>query len=549
VHIRVQELSNNASFISRVSAMNKCIFSLFLLVAGVAAYAADNAPTIAKINAEQWTPVDLEFKTTITWKFSPPDPFAVDFYADIIGPNNVTMKHHGFYDGNNVWKIRFAPPAEGQWTITTRSDVLELDNQRLTVVCAPNKSDKNHGKLLVDPANPRHFIYQDGTKYFPVGYEANWLFALDMDAQGSDLPTLNPFLDKLAGFGFNWININFWAYDTNWRNGKSEEYDFGPPAMIPWEGTNEQPNFQRFHLPYWQHFDKVMKAIDARGLNACLYLKVYNKLVNGPQNNSSENDQYYRYIIARYAAFSHVIWNLAKEAQYEKSTRYKVDRLKFIRAHDPYGRLLTVHDDKLTYDLRHYDGLVDFRSSQEHKDVHATILKQIASHNWPVFMAESGYEHGPLGLKDRTFGQSHTPETVIKNIWNLQMSGVYNAYYYTYTAWDIVRYNDTPPGYTYVKHFAQFFNKTKYWLLKPQDTLVSTGRCLANPGEEYVVYQSEAVPFTADFSALPAAYSATWFQPLSGESIDAGQMKAGVNQLTPPTAWGKNPVVLHVRGK
>ena len=164
-------------------------------------------------------------------------------------------------------------------------------------------------------------------------------------------------------------------------------------------------------------------------------------------------------------------------------------------------------------------------------------------------MAESGYEHGPGGLEDRTFGRSNTPEDVMKYIWSIQMTGVYNAYYYTYTAWDIIRHNDNPPGYDYMKKFADFFTKTGYWLLKSNDSLVSTGRCLANPGEEYVVYQDEGKPFKFDIPQLPKSYTAVWYQPLSGEYIEAGKLKSGENQLTPPVQWGKVPVVLHLRKK
>ncbi len=162
-------------------------------------------------------------------------------------------------------------------------------------------------------------------------------------------------------------------------------------------------------------------------------------------------------------------------------------------------------------------------------------------------MAESGYEHGPGGLKDKTYGKSNTPQNVIDNIWNLQMSGVYNAYYYTYTAWDVIRDQDAPPGYGYIKLFAEFFSKTDYWKLKPDQALVSAGRCLASRGEEYVVYQSEAAPFTLDIPRLPKSPSVNWFQPLTGETIDAGKLTEGKNQMNPPASWGKAPVILHVR--
>jgi hypothetical protein len=104
-----------------------------------------------------------------------------------------------------------------------------------------------------------------------VGYEANWLFAMDMDAAGPSLPTLAPFLDKLSACGFNLININLWAYDTSWRQGKTEPTDYGPSLLFPWEGTPEKTDFTRFDLKYWRHFDKVVQAMNERGQLAYLF--------------------------------------------------------------------------------------------------------------------------------------------------------------------------------------------------------------------------------------------------------------------------------------
>lgn len=501
----------------------------------------------AEIQIEKWTPTDLSFKTSITWKFSPTSPFEVDFYAQVKGPGNIYMKVPGFYDGNDTWKIRFTPNKIGKWVITTKSDVLELDNKQIIVDCIATSNPNSQGALIVNPKSPHHFATEDGKPFFPVGYEVNWLFAMDMEAEEKALPTLNPFLDKLVNSGFNWVNVNVWAYDTGWKKGKTEEFDFGPSLLSPWEGTVEQSNFKIFNLKYWQHFDKVIQALNSRGIITCLYFKVYNKHSSYPTNNSFEDDMYFRWIIARYAAYPNVVWSLAKEAQYEKSTSYKVNRLKFIRETDSYNRLITVHDDKLTYDLGHYNDLTDFRSSQEHKEVQATILKQIAANDWPIFMAESGYEHGPKGLKDKTYAKSNTPEDVIKYMWNIQMTGVYNAYYYTYTAWDVIRYNDNPPGYGYVKHFANFFKTIDYWLLQSNDKLVDGARCLENPGKEYIIYQEESKKFQLNLPQLPKSYSAKWYQPLTGESIEVTQLQKGLNDLTPPAQWENTPIVLHIK--
>ena len=367
---------------------------------------------------------------------------------------------------------------------------------------------------------------------------------MDMDVNDNTLPTLNPFLDKITEHGFNFILINVYAYDTNWRTGNTSDDDYGPPLMFPWGGSHESADFSRFNLDYWQHFDKVIEALYRRGIAAHLYFKVYNKLVNWPRNASAEDDLFFRWVIARYAAYPNVIWDLAKEAQYERSLHYKIDRLKLIRSTDPYKRLLTVHDDRLTYDKGHYNELLDFRSSQEHSERHATALRQLAGNTWPVINVESGYERGPEGPGDITYRRGNSPEEVIRYIWEIQMAGAYNAYYYTYTAWDVIRHDDTPPGYGYVKKFADFFSKTQYWLLEPDNSLVSSGYCLANPGEEYIVYMDQAAPFKLSLSGLTQPMQAVWFQPLSGVCLEAGKLGNGEHDLVPPTVFGPGPVVL-----
>lgn len=54
-----------------------------------------------------------------------------------------------------------------------------------------------HGPVRVDPANPHHFRYADGTPYFLLGYEINWLWAFDMTAPKPK--RLLALLDNVAG--------------------------------------------------------------------------------------------------------------------------------------------------------------------------------------------------------------------------------------------------------------------------------------------------------------------------------------------------------------
>ena len=217
------------------------------------------------LEVPKWSPCNLEFKSTTT----PINPFTVGISANITGPKGIAIKLEGFYDGNNTWKIRFSPTIEGKWAITTHSDIPDLNNKQAQVLCVGNDNKNIHGELQIDPVIKHHFIFEDGTRYFPLGYEANWLWA--MDEYDNSLPTLNPFLDKLSKYGFNFVLVNAYCYDTKWCLGKTSAEDYGPSSLFPWGGSYQNPDYSHFNLDYWQHFDKVVEALNQRGIGLHFY--------------------------------------------------------------------------------------------------------------------------------------------------------------------------------------------------------------------------------------------------------------------------------------
>jgi hypothetical protein len=399
--------------------------------------------------------------------------------------------------------------------------------------------------LRVDAQHPHHFIFDDGARFFLQGYEYDWLWALDMDQPG--VPTVEKSLDILARHGFNYVILNSYAHDTGWRKGKSSPDDFGPSLLYPWEGNNQQPDHRRMNLTYWRHYDRVMAALNERGIQAHILVKVYNKQVKWPARGSEEEKLFFRWLVARYAAYPNVIWDFSKEAHNEKDLPYKQGVLKFMRETDPYHHLTTVHDDDKANDSGAYDELTDYRADQQHGKWHEVILRQRGRRAWPVVNVEFGYEHGPGGLTDKTYNVVQPPEEVLRRAWEIQVAGGYTAYYYTYTAWDILRPLDVPPGYAYFKHFGDFWRATEYWNLEPSDKLVSSGWCLAQMGREYVVFQNQAQPFTLDIADAKSPLQAEWFNPHTGKRADAGSFANGTASLTPPADWGTAPLVLHLK--
>src|SRR5664280_201004 len=230
--------------------------------------------TKGKPQVPRWQPQDFSFNSRAT----PDNPFAVEFSADVTGPHGIRFTIPGFYDGDSTWKVRVSPTALGEWSLITRSADPNLDAQRATFTCTANTNPAVHGGLRVDPDHRSQFLYEDGSRYFPMGYECDWLWALD--SGDPQLKTLNPFLDKIAGDGFNFIILNAFAYDTRWRKGRTEDDDYGPPPLYAWEGTNDKPDHSRFSLAYWQHYDRMMKALYHRGILTHILLRVYNELVD-----------------------------------------------------------------------------------------------------------------------------------------------------------------------------------------------------------------------------------------------------------------------------
>lgn len=509
------------------------------LVLAFLAFVPGFAP--ARAGVPRWEPSDFPF----TSASAPVNPFTVTFSATVSGPGGVMLTVPGFYDGGATWKVRVSPTVEGAWTLTTHSTVADLDGKSASFTCVTNANAKVHGGLRVDPARPHHFVFEDGARFFPMGYECDWLWALDLASGDPALPVTAPFLDRIAASGFNYVILNGYAHDTSWRSGTTGADDYGPPPLYAWAGTNAAPDHSRMNVTYWQRYDRAIDALYRRGMIAHMLIKVYNKSVNWPTKASADDDLYFGWLVARYAAYPNIVWDFSKEAQNESDVAYKQGRLGFIKARDPYQRLRTVHDDDASYASGAYNGLADYHSDQNHGGWRTTILSQRQQRAWPIVNVEFGYEQGPGGANDKTYGVAQAPEEVVRRAWEICMAGGYTAYYYTYTAWDVVRPQDQPPGYAYFKRLRDFFESTSYWRLDPADNVASQGWCLAELGKEYVVYVNPGQNFTLNIQGAASPLQAQWYQPLTGATQNAGSLANGVATLQIPAGWNLGPAVLH----
>jgi hypothetical protein len=501
----------------------------------------------------QFHPYDATFRSASTHD----NPFLVELRARIDGPQGQSTTVPGFYDGDGTWKVRFCPDSPGTWRYRSESVDPALHEISGEVTCAPNVNPRVHGALRVDARHPQHFLYEDGARPFVLGYEANWLWALGFLEDGP--AQLDRFCDRIASYGYNHVFVNAYAHDTRWAPGKSHAEDYGPPPEYAWAGTNDEPDHLHLNLAYWRTFDVMADALFRHGLTLHLYLKVYNKLVNWPEKRSLADDLFFKYVVARYQGYSNVVWDFSKESYNERDKAYLENRVGLIKATDGYRRLVTTHDDWAVHFDRRYAGAFDFVTDQKHDHFAERIVQLRRALGCPVINEEFAYECGPGGVGDLSYHPRvrHTPEEHVLRSWEVVFGGGYPGYYYLYTAWDVVRPDDLPPGYALHKRLVDFMTEGAWWELEPHAEVVerSAARCLAAPGREYLIFnRGEHGPkrhfdeATRAVVTLPGHTAGTahcdWLNPLSGERSQT-ELRLGPRQALEAPFHG--PFVVRLR--
>lgn len=79
----------------------------------------------------------------------------------------------------------------------------------------------------------------------------------------------------------------------------------------------------------------------------------------------------------------------------------------------------------------------------------------------------------------------------------------------------------------------------------PHGELASSGFCLANPGQEYLVYLPEGGEVTVDLSAATGQVAVEWMNPVQGTTTESGPIAGGAQRVLKPPFGGD--AVLHLR--
>jgi hypothetical protein len=157
----------------------------------------------------------------------------------------------GFYDGDGIFRVRFMPDNEGDWSFSTKSNVAELDGKTGSFsVTAPRAGV--HGPVRV--ANKFHFAYADGTPFLSFGTTCYAWTHQPLSEQAKTLETL-----KKTRFNKMRMGVFPKDYPYNVNEALHDVYQKGADGKFDFD----RPNPESF-----RHFENQVKALGEMGIEA-----------------------------------------------------------------------------------------------------------------------------------------------------------------------------------------------------------------------------------------------------------------------------------------
>lgn len=450
-----------------------------------------NPKSYKPIKSVQWEVNDLVYHVNKNVS----NPFDKTAFA-IVSDGNMEQKIPLFYNGDNNWVFRYSSAVIGTKNFKIASDIRSLNNKKGKFIISENKKKERHGAVVTKKENPQHFFYEDGSHYFNLAFECDWLFALDYGQK--EIPKTKHLLSLLNEYKFNQVVMNVYSYDVKWpKDKKLEKYpqhEYGSREDIfPFLGSNSNPDYSSLNIAFFKHFDKVISEMHDQEIVSHLMIYVWNKLVAWPDMETKADNLYYDYVVKRYQAFPNIIWDVSKEAlHYTRATKeYISERIARTRKLDAYNRLVSVHDYGF---CRNHKEEVDFISMQnwQHTLYQNMLTARNDFPNKPIFNIEhGGYEESPYVVFPGAYDNA---EACLRRNYMCLFAGGYTTYYWQGASWNAVIHNPfeqaedfQKPKFEYFKYMRNLFETVNFGNFKPLSKYNTAGYNLTNEKDGVVL--------------------------------------------------------------
>ncbi len=491
----------------------------------------------------------IEVTLNVAWP--PANPFTEAKVTGRFGPagSKDGLTVDGFCDSadGSVYRIRFMPERPGDYTYSVTFQQGELRESSKGDFSTTDS--KRRGILRVDPKYPWHFIWEGtGEHYFLNGTTTYFLFGWD------DEKVIEANIDRMGRAKVNRLRtLLYGRSDHTWtepiKPGNGFRLWLNPwVAERPDDATKPGFDFTRFNVAYWQKVERMLRYARDRGMAVSLVMD-WNDTSVHPGAGSEDEHRYYRYAVARLAAFSNVCWDLGDDLDSFRDEKWTHETGTLLHQIDPYKHLATSHP----VDNKHQDRTSPWfahTSFQEwHRPLHGWMLDQrrqqaATGRIIPQVNEEYGYEdHYPSWAPFKP--PAADADGNRRTAWEVAMAGGYQT-----TGETAKRGTGVPPdtGGGWVNgrgdptmvllklhaHMVDFFTSFEWWKTEPHDELVDKGAfCLAEPGRVYAIYLPHGGAVTAALE--PARYEAKWFNARTG-ALAAAPAAEGPKWTSPPAA-------------
>jgi hypothetical protein len=432
-------------------------------------------------------------------------------------PDGSESSRPAFFDGGQTWRVRRTPVFPGSYRVVRVTlnglavEPLDLRPPSFTVDGAPGP-----GFVRLDPRGGKRFVLDDGTTYYPLGYDLAW--------RRAGQPPLEDTLAAMGRAGADWTRL--------W--------------MCHWGGTNldwtqdalRQPALGELNLAVAAVWDKTVASAESSGVRFQFVLQHHGQYSTKTDPNWASNpwnkvnggwlerpEQFfsdaramaltknkYRYIVARWGyspaimaweLFNEVEWTDAYINDFGVVAAWHAEMARFLRAVDPDRHLITTSSEMTRPDLW-------------------KNLDYYNPHVYPAAMSGVGliddsgldrpYFYGEFGLSEDA--ERPNGATLQRGLWASLMSRSAGAAQYWF--WDVVEAKGLLPQFSAARQFVLRSGLLNERDMKPLEIAAETqdlGPLTFAPGRttpparatEYTLRRDGSVAGLPGFATFPSS--------------------------------------------
>lgn len=463
----------------------------------------------------------------------------------------------GAWDGKNKWVVNFSAPASGTWAYISISPDRGLNKKKGKIIV----EEWTEKELTENPA--RRGLVQVRKE----GKQAGHFFKY---ADGT------PFL-WIADTWWNWTkrSIRMETFEELVDDRSAKGFAIGQ-LFVPGNGWGRESSlldssFSVLDVDHTRHVEEMIRYANSKGITVWIH-GWWSRPDIDEHIGAEKIKRWWKYLIHRFGAYN-VVWVLAGEYNMHNNGGFDIDFWnelgEMVKTEDPYDRIVSVHNTPpfwsggadapqwATGEVLHGEEWLDYNQSQVGHGKYANeMIPQIVEREYrrtpakPIVVTEPWYEFiegNPTGMDVRlaawgsilsgaaghTYGGghvwlAHVPESQGGGgPWPLEEEFERTTYDYE--------------GAASMKHLADLFSDIKWWEMAPHPELVTDYPqpfCLANPGEEYVLYLRYGGGLKLQVPPENDQYSFFWYNPATGKRYGNKNVSgAGVLDFNCPESY------------